>query len=261
MDSQRRYHQFVERVHAAGSRGSARVHTIGSVVSGGKNYPLLEVSIGNPGPDRLRVTISAGIHGDEPAGSEAAIQFISESAVDTALLSRFHFTVFPCDNPTGWELGTRENAEGVDLNRQFNVAHPPPEVVIIENALKGRCFDLVFEMHEDIDSPGFYMYELVEDPCDAVAPRIVAEVSAAGYPINTDRTIEGRRASGGVISPTIKRFRKTRLPKAIYTYRTCGGHVMTLEPPASVLPVEDRVKILLMSLRIALESAAHSTRA
>ncbi len=88
------------------------------------------------------------------------------NATNESLLSRFAFTIFPCNNPTGWERDTRENADGIDLNRTFNVRKPPAEAAIISSALQGNCFDLIFEMHEDIDAPGLYLYEIAEDPED-----------------------------------------------------------------------------------------------
>jgi hypothetical protein len=217
------------------------------------------MSLGTPEPKKLNATISAGIHGDEPAGVEAVIEFLSANVANEHLLSQFYFTIFPCDNPSGWELGTRENAVGIDLNREFAARHPSTEVALIMKALDGRCFDLVIEMHEDIDAPGFYMYELVNDPSKHVGEQIIQAVISAGYPVDERECIEGMQAFGGLIRPKkSRRFRKTHLPKAVYTYRTCGGHVITLEPPASMLPLEDRVKIELMGMSIALDAAKKS---
>lgn len=130
---------------------------------------------------------------------------------------------------------------------------------MISRALEGRCFDLVFEMHEDVDSAGFYLYELAEDAADRIGKEIIRAVEAYGVPINLQGEIEGLPAEGGIIRPRgIKRFRKTHLPKAVYTYKMCGGHVITIEPPASVLPLEDRVKLELIALSIALERSATS---
>jgi predicted deacylase len=215
---------------------------------------MFVVHAGQPGPGKANVMIAAGIHGDEPAGVEAALRFLETDARDHALLSRFSFVVFPCNNPTGWERNTRENRRGIDLNRQFLARHPEPEVALIMRALEGRCFDLVFEMHEDVDSPGLYLYEIAENSDDHVGEAIVAAARASGCPINMSPVIEGLPADAGIIRRrmNLKRFRKTRLPQAIYAFRTCGGHVITLEPPASVLPMETRVQIELASLSIAL---------
>src|SRR5262249_24471650 len=62
-----------------------------------------------------RIYISAGIHGDEPAGPLAARQLLEENEwpPDASLW------LLPCLNPTGFQLHRRENAEGIDLNRQY----------------------------------------------------------------------------------------------------------------------------------------------
>ena len=199
--------------------------------------------------------ISPVIHGDEPASVEAAVRFLEENAGNEKLLSQFSFVVFPCNNPSGYELGTRENADGIDLNRQFSARNPAPEIELIMKGLDGRCFDLLFEMHEDIDAPGFYLYEIADDPGQHVGEQIIQAVRSLGFPVNHNECIEGAPPDGGLIRRGIKRFRrKTHLPQAIYTYRTCGGHVITLEPPASMLPLEDRVKVELMALDIAIQA-------
>ncbi len=62
-----------------------------------------------------RVYVSAGIHGDEPAGPLALLQLVQENRwpanVDVWLC--------PCLNPTGFPLNQRENYQGLDLNRQY----------------------------------------------------------------------------------------------------------------------------------------------
>jgi len=279
---QRQYDNLTARLHRIAFSRDFELKVLGEFDAGGRSYPMFVLEVGSAGgsvspspqPSPLKgegagrctiplwehtskhnsyrksALIAAGIHGDEPAGVEAALRFLETD--NRGLRDRFHFTVFACNNPTGWERNTRENWQGTDLNRQFGTRNPPAEVELIMRGLAGRCFDLVFEMHEDVDSPGFYLYELADDPAERVGELIVQTVSEMGYPINRSRVIESRRAAGGVIRPNLKRFRKTRLPQAIYAHLTCGGHVLTLEPPASRLPLEDRVRIELRGLEIAL---------
>lgn len=250
----RDYNTLIRRIEAAASLPNAKVEQIGSFNSEGRRYPMYCVTIGEHSSSRKSVMIDAGIHGDEPAGVEAALSFVEQSASNESLLARCTFTVLPCNNPTGWELDTRENIRGIDLNREFNILRPAAEAKIIAQALTGKCFDLVFEMHEDVDSPGFYMYEIADDPAAYIGERIIEAAKAAGYPINLADCIEGAPAKGGLIRPAIVKFRKTRLPLAIHAWRTCGGHVITLEPPASRLSLAQRVDIQLMGLAIAIDS-------
>lgn len=256
--AQRSYRKLTKRLCSVARRQSVEMETLGEFIAGGNVYPMFLMHLGSPGHGRLGVTISAGIHGDEPAGVEAAVRFLESNAGNDRLLSEFYFIVFPCDNPSGWELDIRENADGVDLNREFAAPHPAPEVALIMRSLEGKCFDIVFEMHEDVDSPGFYLYELANNPSQQVGEAVIEAVRAMDAPVNLRHIIEGKRAKGGIIRPNVKWFRKTHLPKAVYTYKTCGGHVMTLEPPASILPFEKRVEILLVGLYITLEAAGYS---
>src|SRR3954467_5462789 len=71
--------------------------------------------IGDNSKPITRIYISAGIHGDEPAGPLAVRQLI----LDNVWPENVELSLFPCLNPTGFELNTRENVEGTDLNRQY----------------------------------------------------------------------------------------------------------------------------------------------
>lgn len=250
------YDDLVRRLERIAESPSVEMERIGEFEANARTYPMFLMRMGSPCPGKASVMIGAGIHGDEPAGVEAALRFLETNSGNEALLSRFHFIVFPCNNPTGWELDTRENASGIDLNREFNARKPAPEAAIISEALQGKCFDLVFEMHEDVDAPGLYLYEISEDTSRYVGEKIIAAAEAAGCPINHGECIEGMGAKDGLIRRKVIRFRKTRLPLAIFAYRTCGGHVITLEPPASKLPFEKRVEIELMALQIVLDAVS-----
>ncbi|MBI2842097.1 MAG: M14 family metallocarboxypeptidase [Armatimonadetes bacterium] len=250
----RSYDDLLKRLDRIAALPTVNLQRLGSFEAAGRTYTMVMLELGTPGPGKHSVEVAAGIHGDEPAGVEAAVSFLERNARNDEFLSTFYGVVLPCCNPSGYELGTRENADGVDLNRQFATRHPPPEVELITRALEGRCFDLVFEMHEDIDAPGLYLYEIAESPDRHVGEKIIESVQAMGCPIDLREEIEGMKAKGGLIRRKSIRFRKTRLPQAIYTYRTCGGHVITLEPPASMLPFEERVKVEVTALTVALQS-------
>lgn len=260
--ARRSYDKLVERLHALVDPPLITLDIIGHFRSESREYSMFAMSMGTPGSGKMRVMLNAGIHGDEPATVEAIIRFVETNRNNTDLLSRFYFNIFPCNNPTGYELDTRENWAGVDLNREFAAKRPAPEAQIIMSALEGRCFGLVFEMHEDIDAPGFYLYEICDDPAEYAGEKIVEAVRTAGYPVDLRDEIEGMPADGGIIrrSVRIEKFRKTRVPQAIYIYRVCGGHVLTLEPPVAVLPLEDRIKITIMALDVVLDKKGDQRR-
>jgi hypothetical protein len=102
-----------------------------------------------------RIYISAGIHGDEPAGPLAALKLIQENP----LAGECGDFLLPCLNPAGFTLNRRENADGIDLNRDYR--NPKSAEVRAHIAWLERQprFDLYLCLHEDWESRGFYLYE------------------------------------------------------------------------------------------------------
>ncbi len=225
---------------------SWQLRAIGEI---GWRYPFFTLLAGG-GRSRRRVCLSAGIHGDEPAGVEALLRFLEATRGGLPV----SLTVFPCINPAGYERGTRENAEGIDLNRSFDIPEAPPEVRILRKALERREFDLSLELHEDPDAQGFYLYELGRDDVPAWGESIVTVVGFR-HPIDRRRRIDGRKALYGVIRPdaTDQRFdrywaRRKGWPQAIYQFLRGVPHTITTESPAKA-DWEMRVAMHLSALK------------
>jgi protein MpaA len=73
------------------------------------------------GPDTL--LILGGIHGDEASSARLAWRFLSWASGRPALLGARRLVVAPAVNPDGLAAATRQNARGVDLNRNFSAAN------------------------------------------------------------------------------------------------------------------------------------------
>lgn len=102
------------------------------------------------------VYLSAGIHGDEPAGPLAALELMRAGA----FIEDIHWLICPALNPGGLKLGTRENRQGHDLNRDYFL-HNTVEVAAHARWLsRDRVPDVFFSLHEDWESEGFYFYEI-----------------------------------------------------------------------------------------------------
>ncbi len=219
-------------------------------------YPIYMLSYGKG--DR-RISLSAGIHGDEPAGVEALLCFL-EGGMDTSnggirkWGKDFQFTLFPCTNPTGYERGTRENIIEVDLNRRFGSNDSPEEVSIVESFVKGMCFDLYMDFHEDIDGEGFYLYEIARKGEIHLAEMIIQKISRR-YSIDLREHIDGFPNCGGIICPQkagkIFRIRRNDLPLPLYLYLNGTRHCITMESPHQ-FPLKERVDMHLMALDTAL---------
>jgi murein peptide amidase A len=103
----------------------------------------------------LAAYLSAGMHGDEPAGPLAALELLKQGTFDDG-----PWLVCPALNPTGLAAGTRDNAEGIDLNRDY-WARRTPEVQAHAEWLEALpCPRIFISLHEDWETSGFYFYEI-----------------------------------------------------------------------------------------------------
>lgn len=119
-----------------------------------EGHPLPGSKRGAPG--KPTIYLSAGLHGDEPAGPSALLALLREKFFD----ERFQWLICPVLNPTGLVLGKRENAEGYDLNRDYKVGRTK-EVRAHRTWLQRQPRpDLFLSLHEDWESVGFYYYEI-----------------------------------------------------------------------------------------------------
>ena len=97
------------------------IETVHTLRANYKTYPLLKIVTGNG--NFRRALISAGIHGDEPAGIEAILKFLENKSYDI-YKKTWEITFLPCINPYGYEFGTREIHQRKDLNRLFKFEIP-----------------------------------------------------------------------------------------------------------------------------------------
>ncbi len=170
--------------------------------------------------------ISAGIHGDEPAGPEALITWAERNR---ARLRRLPCLIFPCLNPWGLLNNSRRTEEGRDLNRAFR--DDSVELVARwKSLLSRRLFDVALCLHEDYDALGSYIYEpVVAEPHwgeDLVA------LSPPDLPIDRRRDIEGRAARGGVVRVSIDPGQFPELPEAAHLHRQYARRNFTFETPS-----------------------------
>jgi len=127
-----------------------------------------------------RVYLSAGIHGDEPAGPLALLELMTAGFFSPAI----DWAICPALNPTGLAAGRRETASGIDLNRDYLLVRTR-EVAAHAAWLRERATPNMFlSLHEDWETTGFYFYEInlgADDPprargiIDAVRPWFAPE--------------------------------------------------------------------------------------
>jgi len=145
---------FLAAVDAESDR--VRITEVGTSVRG---RPIHLVRLGYPEPapdDQIAagpsLLVVGAQHGNEPAGREAALQFLRDLALDEAsllpdALSTATVLVIPTANPDGRVANTRRNADNVDINRD-HLALVSPEARTIAQVIRDFRPDLVVDAHE-----------------------------------------------------------------------------------------------------------------
>ena len=145
--------------------------------------PILQVESVPFTKTGLDVLITAGVHGDEPAGVETVMSLLQE----TAFRAPGNYLIWPCLNPFGFIHDQRENHAGHDLNRiLLNPAGT--EMDVFKRTIAGRRFDICLDLHEDWEAHGFYMYEGKAD-AQWLGPSVLERVSqTAAIDTETDES-------------------------------------------------------------------------
>ena len=117
--------------------------------------------------DKL-ILIVGGIHGNEPAGFISALKF-AQFIKRNPLTINNRVIIVPCINPDGLLNGTRVNARGVDINRNFpgptwssdfiKSYHNPgsrpasePETVALIKLIEKYKPDMIIHMHQPFNA-------------------------------------------------------------------------------------------------------------
>jgi murein peptide amidase A len=187
---------------------------------------------------RPKIYVSSGVHGDEPAPPWAVLRMMESGLFD----DRAHWFVCPLLNPSGYRLGTRENGQGIDLNRDYRDTESPEIRAHVGWLQHQPGFDLSLCLHEDWETTGFYLYELNTGNTPTLADAIIEAARTQG-PIESATWIDGRESCApGIIRPDADPLLRDRWPEAIYLRQHHGHLGYTLETP-STAPLEIRVAI------------------
>jgi murein peptide amidase A len=196
---------------------------------------------------RPRIYISSGIHGDEPAAPLALLSMLEAGLFD----ERATWFLCPLLNPTGFVRGTRENADGLDLNRDYLDLRSAEVSGHVDWLRRQPAFDLVFCLHEDWETQGFYLYELNTSPLPSLADDMIAAASLH-MPIETAAVIDGRESCApGIIRPASDPLLRETWPEAIYLRAKHCQLNYTLES-ASMLPGDQRIATLMAAVQAGL---------
>ena len=200
-----------------------------------------------PAPaDAPRIYLSAGIHGDEPAGPLAVRELLKANDWP----AHADLCLCPCLNPTGFPRNSRESAEGIDLNRDYKSLRSPEVRAHVAWLDRQPRFDLTLCLHEDWEAQGFYVYEVNADGRPSLAPKMIEAVKPL-CPIDPSTMIDGREAQDGIIRPNLDPLLRLEWAEAFYLYVNKTRLSYTLEAPSD-FPLTTRVAALVAAVQAAL---------
>jgi len=214
---------WLNRFQELAPRRGFRVEKFGEI----DGYPLLALTKRTPGP-RPRIYFSAGIHGDEPAGPATLLQLLEEDFFK----AQANWFICPLLNPAGLARGTRENAAGLDLNRDYRGTKTAEVSAHIAWLNAQPRFDVAVCLHEDWEFPGFYIYEVNTSKLPSVAEELIEEVAKV-CAIELREIIDERAAKQGIIRPTISPQERELWPEALYLAEHHTDVCFTTESPSS----------------------------
>jgi hypothetical protein len=250
------YAELVREWKALRGRGDATVREVACV---GALRTLLLCDIAPPAGAET-VAISAGVHGDEPAAPWALLSLVRDGLLDPS----FGYRIWPCTNPSGYELGTRANAAGADVNRSFDRGGTTPEARAIVTANRDRRFALALDLHEDFEADGFYAYEPVTDGGAFLGRSVIAALDAEAFAVQhlTDDFDLGyppaahhlRTLDRGLVfsEPDAERAFFPGTPYSLYILRRAARYAATFESPRT-RAWDERVGMLRVAVVAALD--------
>jgi hypothetical protein len=162
--------------------------------------------------DLPRIILSAGIHGEEPAGVYALLEFINGGIVK--YLDHFSFLILPCLNPHGFIRGVRFSRDVSDLNRSFDTESDLPEISAVKGLLRRfpGPYRLAIDFHEththmprgkglpvENHPAGFYVYETNRSGRPVLGPVIIRGIRNSGHSVSRRRSVYGAECRDGLI--------------------------------------------------------------
>ncbi|MFD2257765.1 M14 family metallocarboxypeptidase [Luteolibacter algae] len=195
-----------------------------------------------PGPV---VYLSAGIHGDEPAGPLALLELMESGTFSHCV----HWLICPALNPGGLAVGRRENRAGVDLNRDYLQSRSLETAAHIAWLKRHPVPEIFISFHEDWESTGFYFYEInCGEDCPQRARAILSAVSEV-LPPEPCEVIDGHAVrEPGWIFHCAEADLPDEWPEAIYMAKQGCALSYTLESPSQA-SLPERAKAHMLGFR------------
>lgn len=196
-----------------------------------------------------RLFVSSGIHGDEPAGPRALLEYLQTRST---LSNEIDWVLIPAINPGGLRRGTRENDDGIDLNRDFLHYHTAEVRALVDwycaQTIPPRAH---FSLHEDWEAQGFYMYAINTGPIDCYASEVLAHLRPE-FHLQAGGPVDGHElTSTGLIAHDAVPDEPEKWPEAIWLVKNFPTLSFTFEAPGGFSP-QERVSALRKALEVSI---------
>ena len=135
--------RYITLVHIEPLLAKYATEVVGQSVLG---KPIYKIQLG---VGKIKIFMWSQMHGNESTTTKALFDFLnlmhSDTDLSKKLLNEFTFCMLPMLNPDGAEAYTRENINGIDLNRDAQNLSQPESVVlrkIFEDFKPNYCYNL-----------------------------------------------------------------------------------------------------------------------
>jgi hypothetical protein len=144
----RLYGRYLTLTHLAASLADLPKTAVSVLGNSVQNQPVYAIRLGS---GRTKIFMWSQMHGNESTTTKAVFDLIwllqSTSPIASTLLSQFEFLILPLVNPDGALAYTRENANGIDLNRDAQ-DRTQPESQLLRKAFDEFKPDFCFNLHD-----------------------------------------------------------------------------------------------------------------
>lgn len=212
----------------------------------GQRYPLYRIMV-NPEADK-RMCIVAGVQAYEIAGPLSMLDIFANP--EDVFNDHVSYRIYPCINPTSFDLRQRTDDDDVDLNQLSKDSLKDKryrEVRAfcddIKCDMEAWKMDIFLTLHEDVDLKEFYAY-VFEEKTEPIYRKIIERWRYDFGGILKDEKIYGDVLEDGLI---INRHDES-FEDYLFTNKITRLAICTETP--GLLPLESRVKMNIDNIRI-----------
>lgn len=104
-----------------------------------------------------KISIVSGMHGDERASTLFLYEFMNKVCTNPnyrKYLGAYDFHIIPITNPTGYNAGTRNNYQGININRDATTTPRTAEGQALKAYFDANEWALCLDLHQTVDADG-----------------------------------------------------------------------------------------------------------